>query len=114
MYYLSQAARTIWTFLNNNSRKFDYLDNDLYCALSLKLLAGANCFSDVKGLLEFFSVFLVQMKELEEEWAKLDPTPPKPTRLTRSQQEKQAQAPQPDEVAGDSACGSTEGRIIDW
>ena len=52
------------------------------------------------------------MKELEEEWAKLDPTPPKPTRLTRSQQEKQAQAPQPDEVAGDSACGSTEGRII--
>ena len=39
------------------------------------------------------------MKELEEEWAKLDTTPPKPTRLTRSQQEKQAQAPPVEAVA---------------
>ncbi len=49
------------------------------------------------------SVLLFQMKELEEEWAKLDSSPPKPTRLTRSQQEKQAQAPQVDEETGSSA-----------
>ncbi|XP_028404850.1 cytoskeleton-associated protein 5-like isoform X2 [Dendronephthya gigantea] len=48
------------------------------------------------------------MKELEEEWAKLDPAPPKPTRFTRSQQEKQAQAPPPSE-----AVGSTSGEIVE-
>jgi hypothetical protein len=53
------------------------------------------------------------MKELEEEWAKLDPTPPKPTRLTRSQQEKQAQTPQTDEVAENSTTsGDAEGSIF--
>ena len=48
------------------------------------------------------------MKELEEEWAKLDTTPPKPTRLTRSQQEKQAQAP-PVEAAAAAAESVEEG-----
>ncbi|XP_028419152.1 cytoskeleton-associated protein 5-A-like, partial [Dendronephthya gigantea] len=50
----------------------------------------------------------VQMKELEEEWAKLDPASPKPTRFTRSQQGKQAQAPPPSE-----AVGSTSGEIVE-
>ena len=48
------------------------------------------------------------MKELEEEWGKLDPSPPKPTRLTRTQQEKQAQAPQVDEAVGGCDGGIAE------
>ncbi|CAB3992122.1 cytoskeleton-associated 5-like, partial [Paramuricea clavata] len=57
----------------------------------------------------------VQMKELEEEWGKLDPSPPKPTRLTRTQQEKQAQAPQVDEAAGGSDAGiaEEESQVVD-
>ena len=46
------------------------------------------------------------MKELEEEWSKLDPVPPKPTRLTRSQQEKKAQMPAAEE-------SMTEGDVVE-
>lgn len=34
---------------------------------------------------------VLQLKELDEEWGKLPPTPPAPTRFTRSQQQKMAE-----------------------
>ena len=39
------------------------------------------------------------MKELEDEWAKLEPSPPVPTRFTKTEQEKMASAPPPVAVA---------------
>ena len=50
------------------------------------------------------------MKELEEEWSKLGPAPPKPTRFTRSQQEKKAQASTDDEPTSEGQDGDEEGR----
>lgn len=51
----------------------------------------------------------LQLKELEDEWAKLDSTPPTPTRFTRSQQAKMAAAPPPDTSGGDSGEGNGSG-----
>ena len=46
------------------------------------------------------------MKELEDEWAKVDAAPPQPTRFTKSEQARQAAAPPPVAVsASDSAAG---------
>ena len=49
-----------------------------------------------------------QLKELEDEWAKLDPTPPQPNRFTRTEQAKRAAAPPPAAVA-ESTDGSSGG-----
>lgn len=54
----------------------------------------------------------VQLKELEDEWANVDPAPPKPTRFTKSEQAKIAAAPPPvettdgDNEESDSAVGA--------
>lgn len=37
----------------------------------------------------------MKLKELEDEWEQVDATPPVPTRYTRSQQKKIAEAPPP-------------------
>lgn len=53
----------------------------------------------------------LQLKELEDEWAKLDATPPTPTRYTRSQQAKMAAAPPPDTSGGDAETDEGSGGI---
>ena len=54
----------------------------------------------------FFTALKIKLKELEEEWEKVDATPPVPTRYTRSQQKKMAENPPPPVDSGES---STDG-----
>ena len=53
------------------------------------------------------------MKELEDEWAKLEPGPPQPTRFTRSEQAKIAAAPPPAAVHAEDggATAAVAGRL---
>ncbi|XP_022781710.1 cytoskeleton-associated protein 5-like [Stylophora pistillata] len=53
----------------------------------------------------------VQMKELEEEWGKLPPTPPAPTRFTRSQQQKMTEQAPVAAVATDGDASATDGAV---
>uniref|UniRef100_A0A4X2KWP8 Cytoskeleton-associated protein 5 n=1 Tax=Vombatus ursinus TaxID=29139 RepID=A0A4X2KWP8_VOMUR len=51
----------------------------------------------------------VQLKELEEEWCKLPPGAPKPTRFLRSQQELEAKLEQQQSAGGDAEGGGDDG-----
>nr|XP_058951305.1 cytoskeleton-associated protein 5-like isoform X2 [Pocillopora verrucosa] len=51
------------------------------------------------------------LKELEEEWGKLPPTPPAPTRFTRSQQQKIAEQAPVAQVAPDGDVSATDGGV---
>ncbi|XP_034031603.1 cytoskeleton-associated protein 5 isoform X2 [Thalassophryne amazonica] len=54
------------------------------------------------------SINSVQLKELEEEWVKLPPSPPKQTRFLRSQQDLKAKFEQQQAQGGDNSEGEDE------
>ena len=59
-------------------------------------------------------LIVLQLKELDEEWGKLPPTPPAPTRFTRSQQQKMAErgAAAPAATGGDDETTTDGGSVV--
>ena len=71
------------------------------------MIKKKNCCSIFQSLqfYLFSNTSLSKLKELEEEWEKVDSAPPIPTRFTRSQQKKMAEAPPPAADTGGSEDG---------